>query len=240
MLQQAMDSGHTFRSVIAHSICASIQGDAAAYLDRMSHTRVSLCMLKCCPFQSQHLSSRSSISNPHRPTSPHSFTGHFGCVSPEALSGGGGIAKRIGPDQVPHPHPHPHILRIAFSNRPPPSPALQLYIWPLTSFLWAFDINGVAQRSLACEWIRSCTSHDEAELVIRQKRGEGGVAVRSREVLPQWSDYEFKIVFCDAHTADAATAAAAAAAADADAGVASGSEESSSRGAQKRGSCPLQ
>lgn len=39
MLQQAMDSGHTFRSVIAHSICASIQGDAAASLDRMSHTR---------------------------------------------------------------------------------------------------------------------------------------------------------------------------------------------------------
>lgn len=34
-----------------------------------------------------------------------------------------------------------------------------------------------------------------------KRRGfHDGVAVRGREVLPQWSDDEAKIVFCDCHT----------------------------------------
>ena len=98
---------------------------------------------------------------------------------------------------------------------PPSSSPLQLFVWPLTSFLWAFDINGVARRSLACHWIRGCASHDEAEQLIAQKRMSGGrgegVSVRGREVLPQWSDREAKVVFSDWHeprvVADAAAAA---------------------------------
>jgi hypothetical protein len=104
-------------------------------------------------------------------------------------------------------------------------------VWPLTSFLWAFDINGVAQRSLACDWIRSCTSHDECESVIAQKRstnhssGRDRVAVRSREVLPQWSDIECKIVFSDWHDSLAAAA---------DAKTMQGSETDGSRDRAKK------
>ena len=115
------------------------------------------------------------------------------------------------PPRLPHLTPlapTAPVLRLA----PTVDDAPQLFVWPLTSFLWAFDINGVAQRSLACDWIRSCTSHDECESVIAQKRsatsgsGSERVAVRSREVLPQWSDDECKIVFSDWHESSAATA----------------------------------
>jgi hypothetical protein len=69
--------------------------------------------------------------------------------------------------------------------------------------LWAFDINGVFRRSLACEWIRGCTSPYEANAAIarnRSARSEGS-CLRGREVLPQWHDDESKVVFVDCHKA---------------------------------------
>jgi hypothetical protein len=129
---------------------------------------------------------------------------------------------------------------ITFSLILPPSSPLQLFVWPLTSFLWAFDINGVARRSLACRWILSCASHDEADRLITQKRKSGdaggGVCVRGREVLPQWSDHEAKVVFSDWHeprvVADAAAAAARA-------GVAGGSS-TAGQDRQRDGVCRQQ
>jgi hypothetical protein len=94
----------------------------------------------------------------------------------------------------------------------PYTPQLQLFVWPLTSFLWAFDVNGVARRSLACDWIRDCTSHDECERAIARRRGGAagagpdGVVVRNREILPQWSDLEAKVVFSDCHVSSACLA----------------------------------
>ena len=174
-----MDAGHTFRSVIAHSICASIQGN---------HHSQSLCHIHALPILSFFFLAFRTIRL---------------CCTPSSLWG----RWRSKTDQCRPSEPFAPAFELDNgSMRPshsPYTPQLQLFVWPLTSFLWAFDVNGVARRSLACDWIRDCTWHDECERVIARRRGGAagagadGVVVRNREVLPQWSDLEAKALFCE-------------------------------------------
>jgi hypothetical protein len=66
-----------------------------------------------------------------------------------------------------------------------------LFLWPLMSMLWAFDVNIVAARSLIVGWIKECkTCYECAHTfdVERQKLAEKGL-IREVEELPRHVDY---------------------------------------------------
>jgi hypothetical protein len=68
---------------------------------------------------------------------------------------------------------------IDFGTRllPPTSPSTsgspgtdELFVWPLMSMLWMFDITIVAERSLICKWISSATTVKEAQRLFDNER----------------------------------------------------------------------
>jgi hypothetical protein len=83
-----------------------------------------------------------------------------------------------------HPDLNAMAGQIEFDERVHSAPE-NLFIMPLMSILWFFDISKVAQRSLICAAIMECTSCRECHDIVYRARRPGGIwAVRPVEVLP--------------------------------------------------------
>lgn len=61
--------------------------------------------------------------------------------------------------------------RLPSSTAPSSFPSSEeLFLWPLMSMIWMFDITVVAKRSLICQWIATATTPQEAgELLARHR-----------------------------------------------------------------------
>jgi hypothetical protein len=66
-----------------------------------------------------------------------------------------------------------------------------LFIWPLMSILWAFDVNIVARRSLIVNWIKDCRTSTDSNIIFNKKRSELYTKKRILDVeeLPKHTDY---------------------------------------------------
>lgn len=68
-----------------------------------------------------------------------------------------------------------------------------LFIWPLMSMLWAFDVNVVDQRSLITKWIRLAETSKNSYQVLEYRRNElyGMSKILDIEELPLQRDYSY-------------------------------------------------
>lgn len=72
-----------------------------------------------------------------------------------------------------------------------------LFLWPLMSFIWAFDVNIVEERSLITKWIKNAESLKDCQNQFNRVRGliEAQGEVLEVEELPLAKDYCFEGVY---------------------------------------------
>ena len=72
-----------------------------------------------------------------------------------------------------------------------------LFLWPLMSFIWAFDVNVVEERSLITKWIRNAENLRDCNSQFNRGRGllEAQGQVLAVEELPSAQDYCYEGVF---------------------------------------------
>jgi hypothetical protein len=66
----------------------------------------------------------------------------------------------------------------------------ELFLWPLMSVFWAFDVDKVAQRSQMSEWIRDTMSVKECYDAVFEGRGTLAGRVRDIENLPRHEEMQ--------------------------------------------------
>lgn len=64
----------------------------------------------------------------------------------------------------------------------------QIFLWPLMSVLWAFDVEKVAARSRMSKWIRNSTSVRQCYWAVAEGRRQLGAGLREVENLPRQED----------------------------------------------------
>lgn len=57
----------------------------------------------------------------------------------------------------------------------------RLYLWPLMAFIWGFNPEVVAERSLVSKWIRNCEFYEECSIALDVERGK---LHKAGEILP--------------------------------------------------------
>jgi len=62
-----------------------------------------------------------------------------------------------------------------------------VFLWPLSGIIWAFNINVVAERSKIVSWISECTSPHECARALFTRRSE--IFVKAVEELPVHKEY---------------------------------------------------
>jgi hypothetical protein len=65
----------------------------------------------------------------------------------------------------------------------------ELFVWPLMSMLWAFDVAKVAERSLMSKWIADKESVRDCYDAVFEERERLGKRLRKVESLPRHKDY---------------------------------------------------
>lgn len=65
----------------------------------------------------------------------------------------------------------------------------ELYIWPMMSMMWAFDLDFFAQRSLICKWIKD--KNTVIECYIALEKGRESIQIREIEDFPRNEDIRF-------------------------------------------------
>jgi hypothetical protein len=64
----------------------------------------------------------------------------------------------------------------------------KLFVWPLMTMLWAFDVDRVAERSKIAKWISDCETILDAYVALEKGREELGENLRDVENLPRHED----------------------------------------------------
>jgi len=70
-----------------------------------------------------------------------------------------------------------------------------LFVWPPMSFLWAFDVETVARRSLLGGWLRIAETPAECYAAVREGRRALSQDLRSREQLPEAAAWPWRDLF---------------------------------------------
>jgi hypothetical protein len=64
----------------------------------------------------------------------------------------------------------------------------ELFLWPLMTVLWGFDVNSVARRSFIAKWIAECQSARECTDALLLARAKLGAGLRNVENFPRHED----------------------------------------------------
>jgi hypothetical protein len=60
----------------------------------------------------------------------------------------------------------------------------ELYLWPIMSLIWMFDVTVVSQRSYLCDWVESAEDQSMAQRIINRERKKLSGGVRPVENFP--------------------------------------------------------